>query len=45
MELPQKATEEIEKILKKGNTVELKKEKVYIDNEEIHRNAKHKSIL
>ncbi len=45
MELPPKATEEIEKILKKGNTVELKKEKGYIVIVEIQRKAKHKSIL
>ena len=32
MELPQKATEEIEKILKKGNTVELKKKKVTLSS-------------
>lgn len=45
MKLPPEATEEIEKILKKGNTVELKKEKCYIVIVEIQRKAKHKSIL
>ena len=45
MELPPKAIEEIEKILKNGNTVELKKEKGCIVIVEIQRKAKHKSIM
>mgnify|MGYP007119991863 CR=1 FL=1 len=45
MELHPKVIEEIEKILKNGNTVELKKEKGYIVIVEIQRKAKHKSIM